>query len=102
MSILRSKRIGLIKQTNDLFVRTKAQRPKKNAGQEFLLPVQPDKKNPLAIVFELNPGATIGNDLANIKTLPFARPEKDAGRSLELADDHTLDPIKNKCPLVGH
>ena len=74
----------------------------KRGCQKLALPVDPNIKNVLLVVFKLHPGAAIGDDLGENKGAPRVRLEKDARRPVQLADDDTLGAVYDERAVFGH
>ena len=94
--------VGLVEQADDILVRTEAQRPQKNRGQEFFLPVEPDVEVVFRVILELDPGPPVRDDFADVEAFVLGLPEKDARRPLELADDDPFDAVENERALLRH
>ena len=92
----------LVEEPEDVLVGPEAQGPQKDRGQELLLAVQADPQVVLGVVFELDPGAAVRDELADVEALGLGLPEEDARRPLELADDDPLDAVEDERALVRH
>ena len=102
LPILRNDPVNPMEQLDDLLVGPEPEGPQEDRDQEFLLPVEPDVERVLGVVLEFDPGAAVRDDLADEEPLVLPRPEKHAGRALELADHDPLDPVENERALFGH
>ena len=92
----------LIERAQNFFIRLHAQRAEENGAEELALAVDAHVENVLGVVLELDPGAAIGNDLAQEVAAAVGRLVEHAGRAVQLADDDALGPIDDERAVIGH
>src|ERR1700730_3278649 len=92
----------LVKGAKNIFVGLHAQRAQENRAQEFALAVDAHVQNVLGVVFEFHPGAAVRNNLAEEVGAVVGAFKKDAGRAVQLADDHALGAIDDEGAVLGH
>ncbi len=86
---------------DDLVSSAQAQGAEEDGGQELPLPVDADVEQVLRVVLELDPRATVRNDLRDVERLVF-RMEEGARRPVELRHDDALGPVDDEGAVVGH
>src|SRR5262249_18287664 len=91
-----------VESAENIFTRAQAERAQKDGAQELALAVDADVKNVLLVVLELDPGTTVGNDLAEHVSAVLAGLKEHAGRAVQLADDYALGAVHDEGAVVGH
>src|SRR6202020_1071885 len=71
-------------------------------AQELALAVDTDVERVLLVVLELNPAAAVRNDLAEEVGAVVRRLKEDAGRTVELRDDHALGAVDDEGAVLAH
>ena len=94
-------RVG-VERTQDLFVRLQAHRAKEHSTVEFAFPVDTHVEKIFAVVFELDPGSSIGDDLPKEVALSLDAFEEDTGRAVQLGDDDAFSTVDDKGTIFGH
>src|SRR5258708_7960402 len=79
-----------IEATENVFAGTQTEGAQEDRSQEFALAVDADIEHVLLVVFELDPRAAVGNDLAQEISAVVGSLEEYAGRAVQLADDNAL------------
>ena len=93
---------NLEKETENFRVGAETQCSEKHARQKFLFAIQAHIHDIFRVVFEFDPSPPIRDDLSDEKSLCVSRPEKNARRSLQLADNDPFNPVKNEGSFIGH
>src|SRR5262252_6507737 len=92
-----------VKRTDNFLVTLQPQSAEENRSQELPLSIDADIENVFrCFVFEFNPGSTIRNDLSKKVTLAGRRLEKDAGTTVQLADDDAFGAIDDERAIFRH
>src|ERR1700730_8167870 len=86
----------------DVFASPQPQGAQEDRSQKLALAVDAHVEHVLLVVFEFNPGPTIRNDLAQKVGTVVGGLEEDAGRAVQLADDHTLGAVDDESTVLGH
>ena len=91
-----------VERAQNVFARAQAQRAEENRSQKLALTIDAHVEHVLLIVFKFHPGSAVRNDLAEEIGAVVCRLKEHARRAVQLADDHTLGAIDNKCAVGGH
>ena len=86
----------------NVFAGTQAEGAQENRAQEFAFAVDADIEHVLLVVLELYPGTAVGNDLAKEVGAIVRSFEEDAGRTVQLADDHALGAVDDERTVLRH
>ena len=86
----------------DLLVGFEAEGAQEDRAVELALAVDADVEDVLVVVFEFDPTAAIGDDLAEEVALRLHAFEEHAGRAVQLADNHALRAVDDERAVVGH
>src|SRR5690606_29719111 len=90
------------------FLRSEIQRAQQNSGRQLATTVDTDKYQVLGIEFEIQPGATVGNNAGGIQQLTgtvglaFVVIEENARRSMQLGDNNALGAVDDESAAVSH
>src|SRR5450631_3558554 len=77
-------------------VRTQAQSAQEDGAEELALAIDADVKRVLLVVFELDPGAAVRNDLAEEVGAIAGRLKEDAGRTMQLRNNDALGAVDDE------
>ena len=91
-----------VERAQDLLVGFETERAQKDRTVEFALAVDTYVEQILVVVLEFDPAAAIRNDLAEVVALRRNALEEDAGRTVQLADDHALGAVDDERAVVRH
>ena len=100
--VLQRKPVDGVEGAQNFFVGAQPQGAQENRSQELALAVDADIENVLLVVFELDPRAAIGNDLAQEISAVVGGLKKHAGRAVQLADDDALGAVDDEGAVLGH
>ena len=87
--------------TQNRFVAFEAEGAQEDRAVELALAVDADRQHFLLVVLELDPGAAVGNDLRQVRSLVVLG-KKDARRAMELGNDDALGTVDDEGAIVGH
>jgi len=91
--------LHLVEGAQDFFVRLHAQGAEEDGAEELALAVDTHVENVLGVVLEFNPGAAIGNDLAEEIGAIVGALEKDTGERCNWLTMTRSVPLMMKVPL---
>ena len=100
--IANGQTVDVIEGAQNVFAGAKPESAEEDRTQELALAVDTDVEHILLVVFELYPGSTVGNDLAQEVRAIVGGFEEHAGRAVQLADDHALGAVHDEGAVVGH
>src|SRR6185437_10509191 len=86
----------------NLLVAAQAQGAQENGRQELALAINPHVEQVLGVVFELDPAAAVGNDLAQEIGALVGGLEKRARAAVELADNDALGSVDDEGAVGRH
>jgi len=98
---------GAIEMMQDLLA-VETQRIEQRGDRQLALAVDTDIDDVLGVEFEIEPGTAIGNhaggeqELARGVGLAAVMIEQHTGRTVHLADDHTLGAVDDESAVLGH
>src|SRR5882762_8561332 len=92
----------LVKGAEDFFIGLHAQRAQEDGAEELALAVNAHVENVLGVVLEFHPRAAVRNDLAEEVGAIVGAFEKDARRTMQLADDDALGAVDDEGAVIGH
>src|SRR6185295_10014400 len=91
-----------IERAENVFAGTQAEGAQENRAQELTLAVDANVEHVFLVVLEFNPRSAVRNDLAQEVGTVVRGFEENAGRAVQLADDHALGAVHDERPIVGH
>src|SRR5208282_3201667 len=94
--------IHLVEIAEDFLVGLHAQGAQEDGAEEFALAVNADVERVFRVVFELHPGAAVGNDLSQEIGAVVGGLKEHAGGAVKLADDDPLGPVDDEGAVFGH
>ena len=91
-----------VERAQNLLVGFETERAQKHRTVKLALAVDTYVKQILVVVLELDPASAIRDDLAEVVALGRDAFEEDAGRTVQLADDHALGAVDDERAVVRH
>jgi hypothetical protein len=91
-----------IERAQNLLVGLVAQGAQKHRTVEFSLSVDTNVQDVLVIVFEFDPASPVRDNLAQVVTLRRHALEENAGRAVELGDNHAFGAVDDERAVVRH
>ena len=102
LAVLHRDGVDGVEGLEDLFVGLQAECAQEDRAEELALAVDADVEGVLLVVFELDPRAAVGDDLAEEVGAVVGRLEEDAGRAVQLRNDHALGAVDDEGAVLGH
>ncbi len=102
LAVVHRDGVGQVEGLENVFIRAQAQGAQEDGAQELALAVDTDVEGVLLVVFELHPGAAVGDDLAQEVGAVAGGLKEDAGRAVQLADDDALGAVDDEGAILRH
>ena len=96
------KPVGGVEGAQNVFAGTQAESTQENRTQELALAIDTYVEHVFLVVFELDPGTAVRNDLAEEVGAIVCGLEEHARRAVQLADDDTFGAINNEGAVLRH
>ncbi len=94
--------VGQVEGLENVLVGAQTEGAEKDGAQELALAIDTNVERVLLVVFKLYPGAAIGDDLAQEVGAIAGRLKEDAGRTVQLANNHALGAVDDEGAVLRH